>query len=212
MSDGVLPDSIAGAVLKTGFEFEAQLAAALDREWAQVLSTDGEDGEFPVAEAGDDAMNEDVAESDGAMDAETFKQSGTEAANTARPPVASPPPAVPGGSQQRPQAAAAAATESTQPSASELRKQHARDAKRARRSAKRQREKQERDKTEYVHRQSQSEKFARGKRLRANRFAVETLPTTSNGFVGMNQSTSDSVKTADELLEGGIRLQKWDGV
>ncbi len=199
------------AVLKTGFEFEKQLAAAIDRELAQVFSDDGKDGEFPVAEADDsDATDGYAAESDNTTDVDAPEQTQTDGTKTPPHPVAILSSPFPGGSQHHPPEPSSSLPK-VEP-ASKRRKQHGRDAKRARRAAKRELEKQKRDKTEYVHRPSQSKKFARGKRLRANRFNVDSLPTTSNGFTSMNQTTGERVRTADELLQEGIRLQKWDGV
>ncbi|KAF7797720.1 hypothetical protein EIP86_008920 [Pleurotus ostreatoroseus] len=95
---------------------------------------------------------------------------------------------------------------------SSKRKQKAKAAKRDRRARKRRRLKEQMDDTEYYHRPSLSQKYQDCDRVRTTFFKVEDLPTTSNGFTGKIQPLGDRVKTLQELLDEGFRLQPWDGV
>ena len=81
--------------MKTAFEFEKQLAAALDCEWAKVLS-EAEDGEFPVCEAADgETMDEDAAGDDDAINVDSSDRSRLAGAITTTPPAANPSPSYP---------------------------------------------------------------------------------------------------------------------
>ncbi|KAF7797239.1 hypothetical protein EIP86_008431 [Pleurotus ostreatoroseus] len=118
------------------------------------------------------------------------------------------PPATPTAS---PKAAQNALPIGDETNAKESRKAKARAAKRDRRRRKRHEEKQDVDLAAQAHRESQSEKYPSGKRIRTNRFTIQQLPATSNVWTGKNLPAGDATKTLEELVHEGYRIVEWDG-
>ncbi len=90
------------------------------------------------------------------------------------------------------------------------RKEKQRRAKRDRKRRKRQEEKM--DLSDRRHRPSQSEKYPSLKRVRINTFAAESLPSTSNVFVGKTQASSKKIRTLEEMVKEKYTVIRWDAL
>lgn len=92
------------------------------------------------------------------------------------------------------------------------RKEKERIAKRTRQCRKRQEKKAQMEASDIQHRASQSEKYPSLNRVRVKTFTAESLPSTSNIFVGKTQTSSTTVHTLEEMLEERFTVLPWDGL